>query len=242
MTTMRVWQANHADGTPRKVWAAAIIGGELITRWAAAGNKLCKPASIDLKGATPSAKLAEMERDKQRKRYKDLGWKEVTDDGDILDTPTAQPAKPQPKGFYTLRVNAGATLTTTALEAAGFGVSTIQSSTTITWAGLPVPLRIAKSGDWLSAAVPGDKMTAALLVAMLYLAKSASNQKMGGTVTNPKGELIAHEFDAVLTEFGTDAKGFREVAESLGLAPKAFSSLLKKKSGLFSALNLQPTF
>lgn len=232
MTAMRVWQANHPDGSPWKIWAACIEGNRLITRWGAAGGNLKKPTEVDLKIATPSARLSQLEREKETgsSRYKYLGTFEVTEEGEILDSapkgPDAVDPAPPP-GFYTATT-----------EFNRSAIARVCEVFEIDWREEGNILVLGKD-SWLtwtiqqqeiSTGVLASKMDPDRLMAMAYLAKAG-----GGVLVGPKGEPIELSYEGVKDLFPNGkTEALRDKAEKLGLAAKHLSKLLKTRSGLFS--------
>lgn len=226
MTIMRVWQAHHDNGQPRKVWAAAIINGKLITRWAEAGRRLCKGDEIALNGATPSSKLAEKEREKRNKRYDYLGEKEVSPEGDISDLP--EPPKEDPQGFFTLSTAIPAETVWGSLRQVGYEVQHALGQVIIRQGSAAI--KIGVIGNQVTAAYTAAAITPPTLLAMLYIAKQDSKS----VLISPKGEPIKPVFESLVELFGQDAEAMRDTAEQLNLIPKALAKSLKTKSGLFA--------
>lgn len=226
MPVMRVWQAYTSSGDIRKTWAACIEGRILVTRWGP-GNSLASKTSVELKGATPSAKLSEMEREKRGKGYDYLGEFQVSDDGKFI-TPVAQ-ARPEPPP----RPTAFLTVTTKYLLSAiddlakaGFKVDSENGIVSIGYANSV--LRFPED-DRVIAGLPANEVNYHLALAMMYLAKQG-----GGGLANQKGEPMMHTLGALEDLFGKAESDVREKAEQLGLAPRAFAKSLTSKSGLFS--------
>ncbi len=232
MTVMRVWQAYHPDGSLRKTWAACIEGGTLITRWGPADRRLGKPVSVDLKGATPSARLAQLEREKEQgaSRYRFLGKKDVTDDGEILDCIPAEPKQEQqkPGGYFTMTANLVPALIED-LRKAGYFISGEGDLIQVGRGASGVQIALHQKGGRITAGIKAKEATAEKLLAVMYLAKRG-----GGRVTDPGGEFCDPAFDVLVDRFGDEARGLRETAELLGLAPKVFAKSLKSRSGLFN--------
>lgn len=235
MTIMRVWQAYHQDGRPWKVWAAVIEGGGLYTRWGSAGQNLCSPKAVDLKGASASAALAKAERSKEDgpDRYRFMGEFDVSDAGEIDweneggKTAAAQPA-PAPK-FFSMRAKMDLTAIQQ-LRSAGYQIDVINTESFRVLAPSGAGFWINKDGDKLQAAVKTEEMTAALALVMAFLAKNGT-----GAMVGPDGMPIATSFKGLCEHLASkEMEAVRETAELLGLAPRDFSKALKVKSGLFS--------
>lgn len=226
MPVMRVWQAYTSSGDIRKTWAACIEGKELITRWGA-GNSLASKGPIKLNGATPSAKLAEMERHKeQEKGYQYLGEFQVSDDGKYSPISQATPdPPPRPTAFLTVTTKYLLSAID-GLAKAGFKVGSEYGIVSIGHANNV--LRFPED-DRVIAGLPANEVNFHLALAMMYLAKQG-----GGGLTNQKGEPMMHTLGALEDLFGKAESDVREKAEQLGLAPRAFAKSLTSKSGLFS--------
>lgn len=237
MTIMRVWENYNPDGTPWKVWAAAIVGGQVVTRWASAGKRLANEDTIDLKGATPSAKLAEKEREKEKKGYKYLGEKEVSSDGEISARTVPKQAAPKqtPQGFFTLTATP-APAVWDKLTQAGFEVGHKPGIKEIRHGKHALLCTVEDNGK-INSGVNSSALVPQTMLAMLYVA----SQDRGATLVNAKGEPIKPVFDSLVTQFGKAAEAMRDTAEQLGLVPKALAKALKASSGLFAFGSSKPT-
>lgn len=239
MTKMYVWQANHPDGPPRKFWAAAIKDGCLLTRWGPAGHNLGKLTEIDLKGATASAKLAEMERDKRNKGYKSLGVIEVTEEGEILFGHQAQTPEPPPQPatrYFTCRITAPTQQNLDKLANAGFTVTQGKEGLHVGYGNAGVVFSL-KGGTTWTAAVTARNLYPAPALCMAYLARECQ-----GLFADTNGEGITTTFDALVRRLEhVDMASVRDLAEMLGLAHKALAKSLKAKSNLFAFGSQLPT-
>lgn len=234
MTKLRVWQAYHPDDSPRKIWAAVIKDGSLLTRWGPAGQNLGQLTEIDLKGARASAKLAEMERSKRSKGYMSLGVIEVTDEGEILFEGHAQTPEPTPPPqpatrYFTCRIEVPSPQTLSKLVDAGYAVTQDAEQLHVGYGEAGITF-MPKGGTTWTAAITARNIRPASALCMTYLAK-ASN----GMFVDANGEKVTTTFDALSALLKhIDMASVRDIAEALDLAPKALAKSLKAKSNLFA--------
>lgn len=234
MTVMRVWENYHPGGAPWKVWAAVIVGGELVTRWATSGKRLANMDTIDLKGSTPSSKLAAMERDKQKNGYKFLGEREISSEGEISDSP-APVFKAKPQGFFTLTATPRPDVWDK-MTHAGYQIHQ-ETSTVEIRLGNHCLLGTVEDDGKVNIGVNVKEIKPEVMLVMLYVA----SQDRSAALVNAKGEPIKAIFDSLVDQFGTAAEAMRDTAEQLGLVPKSLAKALKASSGLFAFGSPKPT-
>lgn len=237
MTIMRVWQCDHADGTPREIWAAVVENGALITRFGAVGQKLRGGEPVSLKGATANARLREMEGEKRNGGYRYLGEYEVSDQGEIdwsASTAVPQSAAAQPKasGFISLLSVKRALFSESVahrLEKCGVVVTFMEDSVKL--AGLGEEMVMAIAGGEINFTVKESRLSSFFRIMMAFLAK-----RLNGQIVDPMGQIIVPSFNqggAWANNLNAEAM---ELVEALELVPRALSKSLKPsaKKGLFA--------
>lgn len=233
MTVMRVWRAEHADGSPRKDWAVVVIAGDLVTRHGAAGQKI-HGGKVKLNGLTPRERLRELEAEKRNKGYEFQGELEVSDGGEIDWSGVKHKQSRQPKvdGFFSFSQGSLARFDDAVqqrLVKAGFKIAIQKDLVKIKMSDKEKLSFIVKQGK-LQCAIPEQSFTNKMLVVLLYL----SSQLLGQAIS-PNGEIIKPTLtqrDAWTINLNAEAM---ELAETLELVPRAIGKLVKAeaKSGLF---------